>query len=62
MRHLVLILVLALALYFGWRYMPNRPRFYVGRFLRDHLPWVGFIIGLVIVLLYGSASSTFKFF
>ena len=62
MRHLVLILVLALALYFGWRYMPNRPRFYVGRFLRDHLPWVGFIIGLVIALLYGSASSTFKFF
>lgn len=62
MRHLILILVLALALYFGWRYLPNRPRHYVGRFLHDHLPWVGFIIGLVIVLLYGSASNTFKFF
>lgn len=62
MKHLVLLAVLLLGIYFGWRYMPNRQRFFVSRFIKDHLPWVLIILGAVVALLYASASTTITIF
>ena len=57
MKHLVTLLVLALGCYFGWRYAPEELRKDIKRFLGNHLPWVGFIVGLVFLALAGAFNS-----
>lgn len=62
MRHIVLLLIVLLATYFGWRFTPSRPKFFIKRFIGDHLPWVVLIVGLVISLLFVQSGVTTKLF
>lgn len=57
MKHLVTLLILALGIYFGWRYAPEALRKDIKQFLGTHLPWVAFIVGLVFLALVGAFYS-----
>jgi hypothetical protein len=57
MKHFVTLLVLALGIYFGWRYAPEAVRRVIRQFLGAHLPWVAFIAGLVFLALVGAFHS-----
>jgi len=62
MKHFILLSILLLGTYFGWRYLPNRQRFFVGQFLKEHLLWVALTLGLLVAMLYLMANTTIKLF
>jgi hypothetical protein len=62
MKHLVLLFVFALLAYFGWHYTPFRAKFFIKKFIANHLPWIALILGSIIALLFLQADSTTKLF
>lgn len=44
MKHLLIILFIALTLYFAWQYAPKRPKFFIKGFLGRHFLIVAAIV------------------
>ena len=36
MKHLILLLIVLVAVYFGWQYTPSRAKFFIKEFLSRH--------------------------
>jgi hypothetical protein len=51
MKHLVLVTLLLMVMYFAWSYTPSKDKSVIKRFLSKHLPMVAFIMSTIIVLL-----------
>ena len=61
MKHLVLLIVLALLAYFGWHYTPIRTKFFIKEFLVRHALaviaiWFGLWVGLFFAAHNGSIN------
>ena len=52
MKHLVLILFIVLTVYFAWQYAPQRPKFFVKKFLGRHFLIVAAIVVFAIAGLF----------
>lgn len=57
MKHLLLLLLLSLSLYFGWRYASRADRKAVRKFMAAHLPWVVIIVAVILAALVSLYSS-----
>ncbi|MFM7010370.1 MAG: hypothetical protein ACKO0Z_13750 [Betaproteobacteria bacterium] len=44
MKHLLIILFIALTAYFAWHYTPQRPKFFIKEFLGKHFLIVAVIV------------------
>lgn len=62
MKQIILAWVLLAAAYFGWRYLPPRPKFFARQFLKTHAVWVSAIFGLLVGFLFWQADTTTKLF
>ncbi len=52
MRQLLTVVVLVMAMYFAWSYLPSKDKSAAKRFLYKHLPMVAFIITTILVVLF----------
>jgi hypothetical protein len=51
MKHLALLVIMSLIMYFSWSYLPSKDKKATKRFLSEHLPVVAFIITTILVVL-----------
>ena len=51
MKHLVIVTLLMMAMYFAWSYLPSKDKGAAKRFLSKHLPAVVFILSTICLLL-----------
>ncbi len=61
MKHFIMLITIALLIYFGWHYLPSRPKFFVKAFLERHaikiiLIWVLFWGALFLAAHNGSIN------
>lgn len=62
MRQLILVWAFVCVAYFGWRYMPPRPKFFVWQFIKEHAFWVIAIFGSIVGFLFWQAGTSTKLF
>jgi len=59
MRQLIFAWAFVCLIYFVWRYLPSRPKFFVLRFIEAHAFWViAIFVALIGVLFWQGATST----
>lgn len=62
MKQIILAWALLVTAYFGWRYLPPRPKFFAQQFIKTHAFWVIAFFGAIIGVLLWQAGTTTKLF